>query len=139
MFFFSSRRRHTRCALVTGVQTCSLPVSLMGGMCSLTGTPANLIVNDWNVAQTGGGFDYFAFGSVGVPIAMLGIVWMVIVAPRLFRRFEPDATATAGTPGAFVTEVRTPPGSELVGLSADAIERRYAVTFHGIVRDGRHV
>src|SRR3546814_2565919 len=28
-FFFSSRRRHTRCALVTGVQTCALPILLM--------------------------------------------------------------------------------------------------------------
>src|SRR3546814_3535942 len=27
--FFSSRRRHTRCALVTGVQTCALPISLI--------------------------------------------------------------------------------------------------------------
>src|SRR3546814_17307795 len=25
--FFSSRRRHTRCALVTGVQTCALPIA----------------------------------------------------------------------------------------------------------------
>src|SRR3546814_7834152 len=35
MFFFSSRRRHTRCALVTGVQTCALPdlegLRLLGG------------------------------------------------------------------------------------------------------------
>src|SRR3546814_9989920 len=30
VFFFSSRRRHTRCALVTGVQTCALPI-LVGG------------------------------------------------------------------------------------------------------------
>src|SRR3546814_2127994 len=29
-FFFSSRRRHTRCALVTGVQTCALPISQLG-------------------------------------------------------------------------------------------------------------
>src|SRR3546814_7430817 len=29
-FFFSSRRRHTRCALVTGVQTCALPISRQG-------------------------------------------------------------------------------------------------------------
>src|SRR3546814_16810281 len=28
-FFFSSRRRHTRCALVTGVQTCALPISYL--------------------------------------------------------------------------------------------------------------
>src|SRR3546814_21184542 len=30
-FFFSSRRRHTRCALVTGVQTCALPILLGPG------------------------------------------------------------------------------------------------------------
>src|SRR3546814_1935217 len=28
-FFFSSRRRHTRCALVTGVQTCALPILIL--------------------------------------------------------------------------------------------------------------
>src|SRR3546814_7294935 len=33
VFFFSSRRRHTRCALVTGVQTCALPIgSLFEGL-----------------------------------------------------------------------------------------------------------
>src|SRR3546814_21167452 len=30
-FFFSSRRRHTRCALVTGVQTCALPIFAVDG------------------------------------------------------------------------------------------------------------
>src|SRR3546814_7700948 len=30
VFFFSSRRRHTRCALVTGVQTCALPIWAIG-------------------------------------------------------------------------------------------------------------
>src|SRR3546814_13458975 len=29
LFVFSSRRRHTRCALVTGVQTCALPISAL--------------------------------------------------------------------------------------------------------------
>src|SRR3546814_20163951 len=31
VFFVSSRRRHTRCALVTGVQTCALPISPSAG------------------------------------------------------------------------------------------------------------
>src|SRR3546814_9010629 len=29
-FCFSSRRRYSRCALVTGVQTCALPISMLG-------------------------------------------------------------------------------------------------------------
>src|SRR3546814_1914628 len=35
IFFFSSRRRHSRCALVTGVQTCALPISFAFAMASL--------------------------------------------------------------------------------------------------------
>src|SRR3546814_3880335 len=35
LFFFSSRRRHTRCALVTGVQTCALPICLCTGAYAL--------------------------------------------------------------------------------------------------------
>src|SRR3546814_3705094 len=31
-FFFSSRRRHTSCALVTGVQTCALPIYLRANL-----------------------------------------------------------------------------------------------------------
>src|SRR3546814_2618788 len=36
LFFFSSRRRHTRCALVTGVQTCALPILQILNVCFLT-------------------------------------------------------------------------------------------------------
>src|SRR3546814_2371641 len=35
MFIISSRRRHTRCALVTGVQTCALPISALLALCVL--------------------------------------------------------------------------------------------------------
>src|SRR3546814_2716708 len=43
MCFFSSRRRHTRCALVTGVQTCALPIS----MAALTMGIATLLLKDF--------------------------------------------------------------------------------------------
>src|SRR3546814_12827557 len=38
IFFFSSRRRHTRCALVTGVQTCALPILGSDNVCNNTTT-----------------------------------------------------------------------------------------------------
>src|SRR3546814_18028496 len=40
VFFFSSRRRHTRCALVTGVQTCALPIFRHGLQASGYGNSA---------------------------------------------------------------------------------------------------
>src|SRR3546814_6711743 len=41
-FFFSSRRRHTRCALVTGVQTCALPIYVSDGFLSLSTVVGNV-------------------------------------------------------------------------------------------------
>src|SRR3546814_15423001 len=43
-FFFSSRRRHTRCALVTGVQTCALPISrALSRCCVLDGSATSCV------------------------------------------------------------------------------------------------
>src|SRR3546814_8910868 len=51
-FFFSSRRRHTRCALVTGVQTCALPIS------STAAVKAERAANYW--LGRVGGVEHFA-------------------------------------------------------------------------------
>src|SRR3546814_1467180 len=61
-FFFSSRRRHTRCALVTGVQTCALPISsacrCRGGACML----------DWRLGGDDPTFEIsFVAGGVRCP------------------------------------------------------------------------
>src|SRR3546814_9956095 len=45
LFFFSSRRRHTRCALVTGVQTCALPISSEKEAQGASGTRARAALN----------------------------------------------------------------------------------------------
>src|SRR3546814_4540352 len=43
LFFFSSRRRHTRCALVTGVQTCALPISLAAPVAAAVGLTVSAV------------------------------------------------------------------------------------------------
>src|SRR3546814_6009019 len=56
-FFFSSRRRHTRCALVTGVQTCALPITVALRVDLEAPTPVVLITpapagsNDWQLRR----------------------------------------------------------------------------------------
>src|SRR3546814_21059277 len=52
MFFFSSRRRHTTCALVTGVQTCALPISAPRGRC---GTSTRCCPDGPKPVSSGGG------------------------------------------------------------------------------------
>src|SRR3546814_4805391 len=46
LIVFSSRRRHTRCALVTGVQTCALPIST-----PYTVTSENVVTTTRNESQ----------------------------------------------------------------------------------------
>src|SRR3546814_2056660 len=56
-FLFSSRRRHTRCALVTGVQTCALPICkehLLGSIGKpATGVDLRIMDDDGNDVPTG--------------------------------------------------------------------------------------
>src|SRR3546814_3071177 len=46
VFFFSSRRRHTRCALVTGVQTCALPISRFTNVTNIHGHTHQVLYNE---------------------------------------------------------------------------------------------
>src|SRR3546814_7972412 len=58
--FFSSRRRHTRCALVTGVQTCALPIFWRG-----TGAGAAAGDDPGGPAGQGQGTGRAAGGEIG--------------------------------------------------------------------------
>src|SRR3546814_9071110 len=64
--FSSSRRRHTRCSLVTGVQTCALPISEWK-------TPMLVITseNDFRIPYTQGLAAFTALQRRGVPSELL--------------------------------------------------------------------
>src|SRR3546814_11316033 len=62
-FFFSSRRRHTRCALVTGVQTCALPILTLAIIFLL------LYFNFRNVTAP-------LVVMLSIPFALVGGIWL---------------------------------------------------------------
>src|SRR3546814_5069967 len=67
-FFFSSRRRHTRCALVTGVQTCALPIFV-----GITGTNGKTTTKELIQAVLSQRFNTYATkgnlnNHIGVPL-----------------------------------------------------------------------
>src|SRR3546814_10838696 len=88
--FFSSRRRHTRCALVTGVQTCALPIFRMLSFVPLPGvdpTALGLLSE-----QTRGGvldfFNTFSGGSLKrMSLTALGVM-PYITASIVVQRSE---------------------------------------------------
>src|SRR3546814_58804 len=88
-FFFSSRRRHTRCALVTGVQTCALPIL------SLSARPGNFGLRFHNhlYEQLGLNFYYKAFSSQDLPGAVGGIRALGIRGCGVSMPFKEDCIA----------------------------------------------
>src|SRR3546814_11428658 len=70
-FFFSSRRRHTRCALVTGVQTCALPIFLLAPAIHETGLALAILLGAIALghgALKRGAILPIAIGSLGLGI-----------------------------------------------------------------------
>src|SRR3546814_18681223 len=72
IFFFSSRRRHTRCALVTGVQTCALPIS--PPKLQSSAKPGGVVALSWDVVDDADGYEIWAtkdlaMGFGGAPLA----------------------------------------------------------------------
>jgi di/tricarboxylate transporter len=62
-----------------------MPVSiatLLGGICSEIGTPANLIASSQLIAETGHGFALFDFAWAGIPAALAGLAAIVLFVPR---------------------------------------------------------
>src|SRR3546814_8140736 len=78
-FFFSSRRRHTRCALVTGVQTCALPIY-----------PADAIAAYRAIIDSGKDVDDVA-ASFGVsPAYVRRVVKLAALHPTILKAFQKD-------------------------------------------------
>src|SRR3546814_7766218 len=88
VFFFSSRRRHTRCALVTGVQTCALPISCFS-FCSTK-------VEYWLIFSTvvAAGVTDTVTGSSRNCSARCAISFGIVAEKKRFWRREGSSLAT---------------------------------------------
>lgn len=113
--------------------------TLMGGTCSLTGTPANLVIDQWKINETGGGFAYFALGTVGFPMTLLGLAWLILFARRMSSNDRPVAAAAEVGPSTFLFEVRVLAGSGIAGESLPHVESRHHLKIHDVLRSDAHV
>ena len=115
--------------------------TLLGGMCSLTGTPANLAVNQWMIAQTGRGMGYFELATVGLPLVLAGVGWLVFASPRLFARFgptSPDREGASNSPVLLAPRIIAA-SSEWIGWTVEEVEKGEDIVIHDVLRGGRHV
>ena len=120
----------------------AMPVSfaaLLGGLVSLIGTPANLLVSDGLAKATGTGFRFFDFAYDGLPVAIAGILLIAFRVQRLFP--EPDETPVTTSPAArrVVVERYIPDISPLIGVRLSDCPVRFGIKPHALIRGDNFV
>ncbi len=91
--------------------------SLLGGMMTLIGTPPNIIIASIRAEHTGEAFGMFSFTPVGLPIAIIGGLFITFVGWRLIpkERLQSNTANKLFEVGQYLTEAKVPANSPLVG------------------------
>jgi len=117
-------------------------VSILGGTCTLIGTSTNLLVSSLAVESGLAAFSVFEFAAVGGLLFLLGIGYNVLVPMRFL---PPRSIISSLTKkyrmGGFLTEVKVPPASRLVGRTVvqEEISDRFQLNVLEILRGNKKI
>lgn len=116
-----------------------MPVSfaaLLGGLCSVIGTPANLIVSQQLAGETGRAFAFFDFAYAGLPAAAAGLAAVVLWARRsLSAGDEGNVSPSGQMRRKVVAEAVIPESSAFAGTPATG----FPAAIHSLRRNGAHL
>lgn len=117
--------------------------TILGGLVTLIGTPPNVLIADYHRRLTGHGFELFDFAWTGVPMAVVGILFLTLVGWRLLpassqNKSDGDAPFDIDS---YVTELVVSKDAKAVGKTIDEIaeEMETPPQFDGIVRGRNRV
>jgi di/tricarboxylate transporter len=104
--------------------------SILAGTCTLIGTSTNIIISDLSAAHGYGSLGMFELAPLGVPIAVLGIAFLLWAGPRLMPSVQNPVCELADKQHQrYLAEVAIPRGSVLVG---NPPQTEFAERFPGI-------
>jgi di/tricarboxylate transporter len=91
--------------------------AILGGMTTLIGSSTNLLVSGTLVEMGRPGFGFFDFTLPGVVLAVVGLVYLVTIAPRLMPSRALLTTALTGGGRQFIAQISVTEGSRFDGLA----------------------
>ncbi len=112
--------------------------AVFGGVITVIGTSTNLVVSDLLVAQGGEPLGVFEITGVGLPVAAVGILVLVLTAPRLLRNRRGEGAVAADIAQPYTIALRVDIDGPLAGgtIEAAGLRNLHGVFLAGIERAG---
>ena len=107
--------------------------AVLGGVVTVIGTSTNLVVSDLLVAEGGKPLGVFEITGVGLPVAAVGIVVLVLTAPRALRHRQGASSESSVSTQPYTIAMRVDAGGPLVGQTIDGAGLRH---LHGVFLAG---
>jgi di/tricarboxylate transporter len=90
--------------------------SILAGTCTLIGTSTNIIISDLSASHGFGSLGMFELSPLGVPIALLGLIFLMFAAPRLMPNLHnPVCELKDPDHRRYLAELQIPRGSQIIG------------------------
>lgn len=118
-------------------------LTILGGTITLIGTSTNILASGLSKQLGFGDFNIFAFTKLGLCVFAIGLIYLVLLAPRLLperKSATGDLIAQDYNLKDYVTEVIVTARSSLVGrtLQTSQIQRTFDIDVLEIIRNGTH-
>jgi di/tricarboxylate transporter len=115
--------------------------SLMGGVCTLIGTPPNILMNALMEQYTGETFSMFDFTPVGVAIVATGTLYMAIIGRHLLPKRKAGTLTEAYQVKEYITEVEIMADSPLAGktITESGLNSEFNLKIMGILRERKKI
>ena len=95
--------------------------SILAGTCTLIGTSTNIIISDLSASQGFGSLAMFELSPLGVPIALIGLIFLMFAAPRLMPKLHnPVCELKDGDHRRYLAELKVPRGSRIIGENPES-------------------
>ena len=91
--------------------------SILGGLTTLIGTPPNIIISAYRAKVTGKEYGMFEFSPVGVPVAIIGVIFIIYIGWRFIPigRMTKNASLNLFEIHTYLTEIQVTEGSKYIG------------------------
>lgn len=104
--------------------------SILAGTCTLIGTSTNIIISDLSDQYGHGALSMFELSTIGVPIALLGIFFLLVAAPRLLPALaNPICRLQDSDHRQYLAELQIRAASKVIGKAAQSA---FAERFPGL-------